>query len=478
MRIAHVTDCYLPRLGGIELQVHDLASRQAAHHDVTVFTITQGAARAAENAQAAQNETLSATSQEPTRVVSVGAGRRTLRARGSARTPAGQGLLRRAALLGSARLGAGRPEETGLNGERIDFKADVKSQEKIRYLRARYGPSWVGADDFDVVHVHASSFSPLAFLVARSAALRGVPTVATVHSMWAKASPLFDAADLLCGWGDWPVAWSAVSSAAADPLRNIVGRRGVVTVLANGVDPSQWDIDPEPPAPNQLRIVSVSRLTPRKRVVQLVHLLRKARKKIPSSIQMHVEILGDGPQMGEIRSYLEVNAMTGWVHLRGRVTRAEIRETFARSDLFVAPASLESFGIAALEARTAGLPIVARTRTGVADFVTHGVEGWLVGSDAAMAETIASLARSPELLARVAVHNRLYPASVDWRSVERSCEDLYHRAAGIHGRRIDTVFPSAAVAQATLAHVTVPRSAAPGRVTLLKVPPRQGVSDT
>ena len=35
MRIAHVSDAFMPRLGGIERQVHDLALRQlAAGHEV------------------------------------------------------------------------------------------------------------------------------------------------------------------------------------------------------------------------------------------------------------------------------------------------------------------------------------------------------------------------------------------------------------------------------------------------------------
>ena len=39
MRIAHVTDFYLPRLGGIEMHVSDLAARQVAlGHEVTVVT--------------------------------------------------------------------------------------------------------------------------------------------------------------------------------------------------------------------------------------------------------------------------------------------------------------------------------------------------------------------------------------------------------------------------------------------------------
>ena len=41
MRIVHVTDCYLPRMGGIETQVADLVRHQsAAGHDVHVVTST------------------------------------------------------------------------------------------------------------------------------------------------------------------------------------------------------------------------------------------------------------------------------------------------------------------------------------------------------------------------------------------------------------------------------------------------------
>ena len=39
MRVAHISDCYLPRLGGIEVQVHDLARHlMGAGHEVEVFS--------------------------------------------------------------------------------------------------------------------------------------------------------------------------------------------------------------------------------------------------------------------------------------------------------------------------------------------------------------------------------------------------------------------------------------------------------
>ena len=43
MRILHVTDAYLPRTGGIEMHVHDLAQAQAAGGDeVDIVTMTRG----------------------------------------------------------------------------------------------------------------------------------------------------------------------------------------------------------------------------------------------------------------------------------------------------------------------------------------------------------------------------------------------------------------------------------------------------
>jgi glycosyltransferase involved in cell wall biosynthesis len=369
LRIAHVSDCYLPRLGGIEMQVHDLALRQSRWHDVSIFTSTAA--------------------------------------------PDGHGC-------------------GGVDVERVCGRA--RRPETIRYRSSPGGAAAVTAGGFDLVHVHASSFSPLSFLAARKASLSGVPVVATVHSLWAKATPLFGAADLLAGWGDWPVVWSAVSTAAAAPLRRVLGRRAEVAVLANGVDPEEWRVVREPPDGSGLRIAVVSRLAPRKRPFQLVQALGSARRRLPPDVGLHVEIVGEGPERPRVERYLRRHGMDGWVRLRGRVRRDEIRAVYARSDLFVAPAHLESFGIAALEARCAGLPILALAGTGVGDFVEHGREGWLVGSDRALVETIVSLATSPSLLERVAAHNRTTPPAVSWPAVLDNCESLYRAAASLHDR--------------------------------------------
>jgi glycosyltransferase involved in cell wall biosynthesis len=110
---------------------------------------------------------------------------------------------------------------------------------------------------------------------------------------------------------------------------------------------------------------------------------------------------------------------------------AEIRERYAGADLYVSPATLESFGIAALEARAAGLPVIAFAATGVADFIRDGHEGALVGSDAEMASAMAALVRSPDRRNRIRLHNSGTTPSQTWPSVTTLSEELYDRAQAL-----------------------------------------------
>ena len=106
-------------------------------------------------------------------------------------------------------------------------------------------------------------------------------------------------------------------------------------------------------------------------------MLRGLRAGLPDDVAVRVVIVGDGPLLGLLRDRIAGWGMQDWVEAPGALDHHQIRALYEQADVFVAPATLESFGIAALEARASGLAVVARAGTGVADFVTDGVEGLL-----------------------------------------------------------------------------------------------------
>ena len=369
MRIAHVTDCYLPRLGGIEMQVHDLAVRQrGAGHQVVVITATPPSMHERGPMDAAGVRRLKAQMSNP----------------------------------------ASRAVAAGWSARHV--------------LRA---------DSYDAVHVHCSIMSPLATGAAWAATRNGLPTVVTIHSLWTGLGPLPRLADAWMRLRSWPLAWSAVSEKAAAPIRRMLGPDVPVSVLPNGIEPASWSVQPAPRDPRRVVVTSVMRLAPRKRPLHLLRMLRRVRDQVADGIDIQAVIIGEGPERANLERYLRRHRMDGWVSLPGRLEREQIRETFSWSDLYVAPAELESFGIAALEARCAGLPVVANGRGGVGEFIAHGREGLLAETDAGIVHALSTLIGSADLRSDMFRHNLRVAPVLNWATTLRLADGLYDTAADL-----------------------------------------------
>lgn len=318
------------------------------------------------------------------------------------------------------------PSRASADGARCDDDGPVRVHRTDRAAEAA-----VHLAGHDVVHAHLSGVSPYASRVAARAARAGVPTVVTVHSLWSGMGPLPTLAAGAYGLWFAPVVWTAVSRAAAELLRPALPGRVPVRVVPNAVDavprPSTAQMGEE------VLIVSTMRLAARKRPLQLLGMLAALRERTSRPIRM--ELIGDGPLRAALERTARRKRLSDLVTIAGRLPRPEVLRTVAGADVYVAPATRESFGIAALEARTLGLPVVGRTGTGLSEFIGHEREGLLAGSDREMVGALHRLVDDRELRWRIAEHNRTTPTTMTWRyALARNDAAYAHAAELLAGR--------------------------------------------
>jgi glycosyltransferase involved in cell wall biosynthesis len=171
-------------------------------------------------------------------------------------------------------------------------------------------------------------------------------------------------------------------------------------------------------------------------------MIHRVHQQIPPGVRLRAVVVGDGPERQKLERMVRDLGLESVIELTGRLDREGIRAQFARADVFVAPANLESFGIAALEARCAGLPVVAKARTGIREFVEHGREGLLATSDRDMVVQLSRLVHDADLRRAVTAHNRSTPCPVDWSVVVETNVEAYRRAMALPSPAMRPPVPS------------------------------------
>jgi glycosyltransferase involved in cell wall biosynthesis len=140
-------------------------------------------------------------------------------------------------------------------------------------------------------------------------------------------------------------------------------------------------------------IGTAGRLVPIKGIVYLIRAFASLRVEMPG---LRLEIAGSGPERTAIENESQLHGLTDCVTFLD--WQAELAPVFAGWDVFALPSLEEGFGIAALEAMAAGLPVVATAVGGVPELVEDGRTGWLVppANPDALADRLRDLLLDPE----------------------------------------------------------------------------------
>ena len=114
--------------------------------------------------------------------------------------------------------------------------------------------------------------------------------------------------------------------------------------------------------------------------------------KVPD---LHVIVVGRDKHMAKYQSFAYSLGLMDRVIFTGGL--GDVRPYYAASDVFVMPTLYEPFGLVFAEAMACGLPVVASNQSGAADWITHGVDGFVVDAldTAAITQSIEAALADP-----------------------------------------------------------------------------------
>ncbi|MEC5393998.1 N-acetyl-alpha-D-glucosaminyl L-malate synthase BshA [Bergeyella sp. RCAD1439] len=150
--------------------------------------------------------------------------------------------------------------------------------------------------------------------------------------------------------------------------------------------------------PEEKILIHVSNLRPVKRVEDVLQIF----KTVNQHLKARLIIIGEGPDMEKINQFLEENPhLIDKVRLLGKVN--DLYRILQLSDVFLLPSEQESFGLAALEAMAAGIPVVSSNAGGISEVNRQGETGFLaeIGNVEAMANYTVKLLSNEVLLAEM-----------------------------------------------------------------------------
>jgi phosphatidylinositol alpha-1,6-mannosyltransferase len=154
--------------------------------------------------------------------------------------------------------------------------------------------------------------------------------------------------------------------------------------------------------PTATLISTVGRMIQRKGM----HVLVEAAPAIMATRpDVHLALAGDGPCSADVAALAAASPHRERIHMTGALSREEVAQLLADSDLFVNPAIIddagltEPLGIVSMEAMASGLSCVGSRVGGLPETIEDGVTGILVepAKADALAEAVGRLLDDPDL---------------------------------------------------------------------------------
>lgn len=182
----------------------------------------------------------------------------------------------------------------------------------------------------------------------------------------------------------------------SDSTRKDLERHGVrsVTVLPNGCDTVPLPELPAKPLAAPVRLITVSRLAPNKRVDHAIRAVKLLEQRgVPSLLT----IVGSGEVQAHLKQLVQELNLTSRVVFTGALAEPEKNAQLKQAHLLLHTSVREGWGLNVIEANALGTPAVVYPVAGLVDSTVHGETGRVVKTEtpAALADELQALVQAP-----------------------------------------------------------------------------------
>ncbi|UZD35646.1 glycosyl transferase group 1 [Capnocytophaga ochracea] len=176
--------------------------------------------------------------------------------------------------------------------------------------------------------------------------------------------------------------------------------------------------------PEELIVTHISNFRKVKRIDDVVRIFYGIQQKLPAKLIM----VGDGPEREIADQLCKDLGIKSKVLFLGNTS--DIDRILCFTDLFLLPSASESFGLSALEAMAAGVPVVSSNTGGLPEVNEEGVSGYLcpIGDVKAMAEKAIYILEDKTRLAQFKQNARKVAERFDEDRIVPMYEALYYSA--------------------------------------------------
>ncbi len=296
-------------------------------------------------------------------------------------------------------------------------------------------------EKLDLLHVHyAIPHAYVAFLTRQMLKEKGfsIPLVTTLHgtdvTLVGKSPILSPAVSFSINQSD--IITSVSDSLKDDTLSNFNIKKEI-EVIPNFIDFTLHDFSFDKnlreryATENEKIMIHVSNFRPVKRILDVIRVFGKIRSKRPLKLFM----VGDGPDRDAAERMCRQMGLSEDIQFFGK--SLDVSRLLAISDIFILTSQNESFGLVALEAMAAGLPVVSSDSGGLSKLNIDNVTGFTssVGDINKMSSDTLKLLTHEDLYTRFSKNAREYSQAYDINKVLPLYENAYFNAITLNNNK-------------------------------------------